>query len=105
MKPNEIAPVVPTQDLVRLACKEFDEGNVVVEEALRELFHDYPRNDNESQILLKVVALNRLYSTNIFAVYDMAHHIWIQGKDIDSALAEGTPEIVDKIAPSRSPLL
>jgi hypothetical protein len=99
MKPNQIAPILPTQDLVRSACKEFDEGNAIVEAALRELFQQYPHNDNEPQILFKVVILNRLYSTNIFAVHDMAHHIWMQGKDIDSALAEGDPEIVDKIAP------
>jgi hypothetical protein len=99
MKPNGIAPILPTQDLVRIACDEFDSGNVIVEAALRELFNHYPHNDNEAHVLLKVVALNRLYSTNIFAVYDMAHHIWRQGKDIDSALAEGDPEIVDKIAP------
>ena len=97
MKPSQIAPILPTKDLVGTACQEFDEGNAIVEAALRELFQQYPNNDNEPQILFKVVILNRLYSTNIFAVYDMAHHIWRQGKDVDSALAKGAPEIVDQI--------
>jgi hypothetical protein len=99
MNTDETAPpIIPTADLVRGACEEFDEGNVVVEQALKDLFNQYPRNDNESHVLLKVVALNRLYSTNIFAVYDMAHHIWQQAQEIDSDLEGGVPDIVDKIA-------
>jgi hypothetical protein len=98
MEPHEAVPTIPTEDRVRSACKEFDEDNVIVEQALKDLFNQYHRNDNQPHVLLKVVALNRLYSTNIFAVYDMARHIYQQAPDIDSALANGSPEIVDKIA-------
>jgi len=61
----EIEPIVPNQSSVTAACKRFDEENAVVEQALAELFRQYPTNDNEAHVLLKVVALNRLYSTNI----------------------------------------
>jgi hypothetical protein len=44
------------------------------------------------------VTLNRLYSTSIYAVYDAATHIHRRAPEIDSALAEGSPEIVDTIA-------
>jgi hypothetical protein len=47
---------------------------------------------------LKVVALTRLYSTQIFAVYDVASHINRWAKDVDIGLSEGAPEVVDKIA-------
>lgn len=88
----------PTPELVVAACKEFDQENLIVERALKDLFKQYPDNNDHSQVLLKVVVLNRLYSTQIFAVHDVARHIHQQARDIDSALATGSPEIVDKIA-------
>jgi hypothetical protein len=87
----------PTIDLVKNACKQFDEENAIVEKALEELFGQFPRNDSPSRVLLKVVALNRLYSTNILAVYDVAQHIAQHAADIDPALSIGSPEIVDRI--------
>jgi hypothetical protein len=87
----------PTAELVGAACKQFDKENAVTEEALNDLFSQYAGNDNHPHILLKVVALNRLYSTQIFAVHDVASHIH-QLREIDYALAKGSPEIVDKIA-------
>jgi hypothetical protein len=89
---------LPTADLVLAACRKFDEENKIVEQALTDLFSQYPRNDNRPHVLLKVVALNRLYSTQIFAVHDMARHIYEQHQDIDSALENKSPEIVDGIA-------
>jgi hypothetical protein len=71
---------------------------LVVEQALKDLFNQYPGNHNHSHVLLKVVALNRLYATQIYAVHDVARHIHRQAQDIDSALAAGSPEVVDKIA-------
>jgi hypothetical protein len=91
-------PILPSEELVRNACRQFDEESEVAERALSELFNQYPRNDNHPQVLLKVVSLNGLYSTNIFAVHDMARHIYQSAQEIDSALAAGSPEIVDKIA-------
>ena len=88
----------PTAELVTAACKEFDQENLIIERALNELFSQYPRNSDHSHVLLTVVALNRLYSTQIFAVHDVARHIHQQAQDVDFALATGSPEIVDKIA-------
>jgi len=98
MKHDEGPPITPTEHLVRTAIKEFDEENAVIEEALKDLFGQYSDNKNHSHVLLKVVALNRLYSTNIFAVHNMAKHIYDHAEEIDSALVIGSPEIVDKIA-------
>jgi hypothetical protein len=90
------ALATPTEDLVRDACREFDQKYGDVEEALTELFNQYPGNRDLRHILLKVVTLNSLYSTQILAVMDMASHILALG--IDSALAVGSPEIVNEIA-------
>ena len=65
---------------------------------MQTLFSQYHSNDNQSHVLLKVVALNRLYSTNIFAVHDMARHIHKLAQEVDAALRTGAPEIVGKIA-------
>jgi hypothetical protein len=93
---NESAVTTPTDELVKAACEEFDQDNSVVEQALSDLFTEYPCNDHLSHVLLKVVALNRLYSTQIFAVLDLAQHI--RALEIDRDLALGSPEIVDRIA-------
>src|ERR1700683_3664825 len=89
-----VEPVLPTEERVRAACREYD-GDIA-ERALRELFTQYPRNSDRAHVLLKVVALNRLYSAGILAVYDVANHICQQ--EIDAALSNGAPEVVDKIA-------
>jgi hypothetical protein len=95
----------PTGELVRAACEEFDRDNTVIEQALAELFKQYPENGVLPHVLLKVVALNTLYSTQIRLysekvpnLMDVARHIQENAEDIDSALAVGLPEIVDRIA-------
>jgi hypothetical protein len=95
--PVKSALVLPTEENVRRACKQFDDDNLVVEEALKDLFTQYPRNNNHPHVLLKVVALNRLYSAGIYAVYDTARHIHEHAREIDSGLAAGAPEVVDII--------
>ena len=90
--------MLPDENTVRLACTQFDRENRVVEDALSELFGKYPTNDSEAHVLLKVVTLNRLYSTQIFAVHDVAHHIYTLGAELDVAMKAGAPGIVDKIA-------
>jgi hypothetical protein len=91
------ALVLPNEERVRSACRKFDDDNSVVEHALRDLFSQYPLNDTHSHVLLKVVALNRLYATQILAVHDVACHIYDQAQDIDAGLAIGSTEIVDRI--------
>jgi hypothetical protein len=88
--------ILPTEKLVRNACKRFNKDYAITEQALTDLFNQYPRNDNHAHVLLKVVALNTLYSTQILAVQDVAQHIY--ELRIDSALSKGLPEVVDKIA-------
>ena len=88
----------PDAVLVREACEQFDRENETSEKALAELFAAYPGNDNASHVLLKVVALNSLYSTRILAVLKLANHIAEQGAQIDAALAAGSAEAVEVIA-------
>lgn len=94
----EATLTVPNSDLVREACRQFDRENDVSEKALSELFAAYPANTNPSHILLKVVALNSLYSTRILAVLKLAHHIADLGANLDAALAAGSPEAIATIA-------
>jgi hypothetical protein len=95
----------PTEELVKSACEEFDRDNREIEEALTELFARYPGNRDLRHVLLKVVALNALYSTQIRVyakmvpnVLDVATHIQRNGDEIDSALTIGSPEVVNRIA-------
>lgn len=69
---------------------------ISAEEGLKELFGTYPRNDLLSTVLLKVAALNSLYSTNIYAVFDVARHI--RQLNIDSQLQQNDLSLIDKIA-------
>ena len=99
------ALTLPTVELVEAACKKFDREESVIEDALKELFRQYPGNDDLSHVLLKVVALNALYSTLITIhseerpnVVDVARHIHKNARKIDSALAVGSPEIVGTIS-------
>ena len=85
----------PTVEGVRAACDEFDRENSVTEAALAQLIRQFPHNFDESHVLLKVASVNSLYSTQIYAVRKVARHI-VQ-LDIDPLLAEGSPDIVDRI--------
>jgi hypothetical protein len=88
----------PTVERIQAACEKFDHDNELTEQALTELFRQYPRNDDPRHVLLKVVAINSLYHTSIFAVETVARHIHANGKEIDAALAAGSPEVVNQIA-------
>jgi len=90
--------IEPTADNVKYASKKFDEEFSVTETALGTLFGLYPTNTDPSHVLLKVVALNRLYSTQILAVHAVADHIYQNHQAIDDGLASGALEIVDKVA-------
>ena len=66
------------------------------EDALDKLFFDLCNKNVElSDILLKVVALNDFYSTNIFSVYPVAKHIL--SLDIDSRLNSGDITLVSDL--------
>lgn len=66
------------------------------EEALDKLFFELlPSNEEISDILLKVAALNDFYSTNIFSVYPVAEHIL--SLKIDERLRRGDVTLVNEI--------
>jgi hypothetical protein len=65
-------------------------------QVLRKLRKITPSNTVESEVLLKVTALNQFYSTNIFAVYDMAKHI--VALNIDGRLKKDDETLVNEIA-------
>ena len=94
----EATLIAPNADLIKGACEQFDRENNITEKALADLFAAYPANDDPSRVLLKVVALNSLYTTRILAVLKLAQHIAAQGAALDAALAAGSREAVDLIA-------
>jgi len=98
---------LPSADGVKKAC---DNSNPdMIDPALFKLFKQYPENTDLSQVLLKVVTLNSLYSTLIRVnsqylpadlkyaptVYDVARHI--VELNIDEALSRDDEAVVDSI--------
>ncbi len=86
----------PDHQLVRRLTDEFDSIYGVAERALARLFATYPSNAVREEILLKVVAVNQLYGTQVYAVRELADHI--HGLEIDGLLRDGAPEAVELIA-------
>lgn len=64
--------------------------------ALHLLFEQYPLNSNIEEVLLKVVALNDFYSTNIMNIHAVASHI--VKLQIDNKLQKHEMNIVPLIA-------
>ena len=90
-----------TSENVRTVCKDFEADYKDLESALSELFAQYPKNAVRAHVLLKVVALNTLYSTQIPLYGNRIPTIWdvvdhILGLRIDDQL--GSEDLVDKIA-------
>ena len=101
---NEII-MNPSTDDVRRAGAQFDSdsNNKILEEALQELFGQFPQNTHLAQVLLKVTALNTLYSTQIPlyhetipTIFEVAEHIVNLG--IDSDLRRGVDGLVRSLA-------
>lgn len=91
---------LPTPEVVRDEVRtHFDTDRVAqsTEDALIALLNKFPHNTDPAHVLLKVVAINRLYNTQIFAVHDVAR--CIAAHNIDAELAEGSLNVVSKIAP------
>lgn len=68
------------------------------EEVIVSLFEEHSKNDDLNSVLLKVCVLDGFYSTNLRmqGINDMAKHIL--KLNIDNALKQGDPSIVEKIA-------
>jgi hypothetical protein len=88
---------LPTPESVQSACERFDQQHQLAESALQELFRLFPSNDDLNHVLLKVVAVNSLYGTCIFANEEVARHIHARHAEIDKALNAADPGVVDLI--------
>jgi len=90
--------ITPTPDVVRKYIWLFEQNDYAAntDKAIRHLVDAFPENVQIDEVLLKVTAINRLYSTNLYAVYPMAQHI--VKLDIDTRIKEHDPEIVAEIA-------
>ena len=67
------------------------------EAALTWLFKTYPKNTDLNQVLIKVTALDALYSTRIYHITETARHI-IELKDFDKRVQEGDLSLVRALA-------
>ena len=98
MKSLKIDIPTPSNEQVEYYLKAWNklENYRLQEEALDKLFFNLCNKNVElSDILLKVVALNDFYSTNIFSVYPVAKHIL--SLDIDSRLDSGDVSLVSDL--------
>jgi hypothetical protein len=89
---------IPTPDLVDQAVARFDEDDRYgpADRVLSRVFTANPGNTSLDDVLIKVVLVNSLYNTNVFAVMEMASHIL--RANIDKDLATASTEIVQRIA-------
>ena len=67
------------------------------EAALTWLFKTYPHNTDLNQVLIKVTALNSLYSTTIYHLTETARHI-LELKDFDLRVKAGDLNLVEDLA-------
>lgn len=88
----------PSAQLVAACVERFDANQryAVAERALHLLLKEFPSNFKLEHVLLKVVALNRLYSTNIFDVIGFANHLTRLNPDFGRARVDD--DLVDQIA-------
>ncbi len=96
-----VQPQRPNLDTVRSYIARFDanERYRTGDEGLSKLLSAFSRNDNLDEILLKVTAVNKLYSTNILGVFEVAKRI-LELK-IDRWLEVDSADVVDQIAEVR----
>ncbi len=86
---------LPTPELVKEACEAFSKSNEADEKALSELFNLFPGNTDAGRVLLKVVAVNSIYSTSIFAVKKFAAQIHAKGHELDKGIQAGSTSAFD----------
>lgn len=84
------------------ACEKFDRENAAIERALEDLIKAFPRNTEIQHVLLKVIAINALYSTQIPlyssripTLFEVADHI--KDLNIDAELERQNPDLVGRI--------
>ena len=88
-----------TVDLVKEERRLYDEYpfNQLGDKALNELLEQFPQNRVASQVLLKVLVLDRLYHTRILEIHVERFARHIAGLDIDSLLAKNSLDAVRQI--------
>lgn len=88
----------PTLELASYYINEFntDERYYPADVAIDNLIKKFSKNKYVHDVMLKVAAINALYSTRIMNVSGMAYHI--AGLDIDSRLDAGDLDLVEAIA-------
>lgn len=88
----------PTPDSVTRQLRVFDmtAGYHDADQAVAIVFDQWPRNRRIEEVLVKTTVLNRLYSTNVYGVYEVAKHI--VGLDIEVRLKRGDANLVHDIA-------
>jgi len=88
----------PTMDLIENYNKKFDEDEKANAQdmAIKKLIEEHKENNELHIILLKVAAINSLYSTNIYNTFKMAEHIL--KLNIDQKLKNPSTKIVQEIA-------
>ncbi len=82
--------------LQRLEAMRGDDRFYGAERAVQLVFEQWPTNRDAEEVLVKVVVLNRLYSTNIYDPYTVAAHII--ALNIDQRLAAGESQLVSDLA-------
>jgi hypothetical protein len=89
----------PSVDLIKEECRLYDEdaSNQLGDKALKELLEQFPQNTVASQVLLKVLALDRLYHTRILEIHLERFARHVAGLDIDSLLAQNSLDAVKRI--------
>ena len=96
---NNIKIQYPSSKEIEYYMRKWDsqENYVHQEKALDKLFFKLcPENKDINDVLLKTVALNDFYSTQIFSVYTVANHI-ITTSNIDKRIKDGDETLVEEI--------
>ena len=87
---------MPTHGFAAKKIEKFKDENADTETALGLLLTAFPWNQNRAHVLLKVAAINSLYSTQIYGVKEVAGRI--EKLSIDGRLESGDTDIVEEIA-------
>lgn len=89
-------PTPSKEECSKYLEKESAEHYTVGAKAVTQIFKLYPTNTVLEEVLIKVLVLNDLYSTNILGTYAVAKHII--GLHIDERLKNGDASLVTDIA-------
>lgn len=102
------AVVIPNPALAlhaEVGAFDEDPSTALAESSLRELIGAFPYNADVSHVLLKVIAINRLYRARVLDKDMEALAIHIAGiASLDQRLASGSTEAVIRIHDSKGPI-